>query len=160
MNQHWMRKLSDEDFLRLGNLSASNPERLLKAVPMLKERAHTFNEAKDLLAGELSCLFEEPALDASILVAKESPDAPKKTREHLLALKDLVAKLDSSPSIETVKAALMPYADREGRGAVLWPLRYALSGKEKSPDPFTLISIKGVSDSISSIQKAIDILDR
>ena len=59
----------------------------------------------------------------------------------------------------------MPFADTEetkikgGRGAVLWPLRYALSGKERSPDPFTLLSILGKEESISRIQKAIAILN-
>ena len=58
----------------------------------------------------------------------------------------------------------MPLADAEegkgkgGRGAVLWPLRYALSGAERSPDPFTLISILGPEESISRIQRAIAIL--
>ncbi len=59
----------------------------------------------------------------------------------------------------------MPFADAEeakgkgGRGAVLWPLRYALSGQERSPDPFTLISILGADEAISRIQKAIAILE-
>ena len=57
----------------------------------------------------------------------------------------------------------MAYADtigkeQGGRGAVLWPLRYALSGEEKSPDPFTLISILGKDESISRVQAAIGIL--
>jgi len=43
---------------------------------------------------------------------------------------------------------------------VLWPLRYALSGQEKSPDPFTLVSILGISESLSRVQKAVDILNR
>ena len=59
----------------------------------------------------------------------------------------------------------MPFADAEeakgsgGRGAVLWPLRYSLSGQERSPDPFTLISILGIEESVSRIQKAIAILE-
>jgi hypothetical protein len=59
----------------------------------------------------------------------------------------------------------MPLADAEeekgkgGRGAVLWPLRYALSGKERSPDPFTLISILGPQESAQRIQDAVAILE-
>ncbi len=58
----------------------------------------------------------------------------------------------------------MPYADaipkeEGGRGAALWPLRYALSGQERSPDPFTLISILGPAESRVRIQNALDILE-
>ena len=68
-------------------------------------------------------------------------------------------------SAEAVKQAIMPLADAEeqkgkgGRGAVLWPLRYALSGQERSPDPFTLISILGIEEAISRIRNAIAILE-
>ncbi|HEX7651780.1 MAG TPA: glutamate--tRNA ligase, partial [Candidatus Paceibacterota bacterium] len=44
VNQHWMRLLSDEDFIRQGNLSAPNAAILRKAVPLIKERAKTFGE--------------------------------------------------------------------------------------------------------------------
>ena len=63
-----------------------------------------------------------------------------------------------------VKMAVMPLADAEeangkgGRGAVLWPVRYALSGAERSPDPFTLISILGTEESISRLEAALAIL--
>ena len=59
----------------------------------------------------------------------------------------------------------MPLANAEeargkgGRGAVLWPLRYSLSGAERSPDPFTLISILGKEVAISRLYKAIAILE-
>ena len=58
----------------------------------------------------------------------------------------------------------MPLADAEeakgkgGRGAMLWPLRYALSGQDRSPDPFTLVSILGKDEAISRIGNAIGIL--
>lgn len=54
--------------------------------------------------------------------------------------------------------AIMKYAERVGKGNVLWPLRYALSGEEKSPDPFTLIAVLGKDESISRVKKAIEIL--
>jgi hypothetical protein len=40
----------------------------------------------------------------------------------------------------------------------LWPLRVSLSGKDKSPDPFTLIYILGKDESIRRIEKAIGML--
>ena len=82
----------------------------------------------------------------------------------LKGLLEPIKRLKNDVSAEAVKEALMPIADAEeakgkgGRGAVLWPLRYALSGRERSPDPFTLISIIGAEKAISRIQKAIAIL--
>jgi hypothetical protein len=57
-----------------------------------------------------------------------------------------------------VKAALWGYAEEEGRGQVLWPTRVALSGKEKSPDPFTLVSQLGRNESITRIKNALTVL--
>ncbi len=158
INREWMRRLSDEDYVRLGNLTTSHPERLSGVVHLLKERAQTFKEAKEMLDGELSCLFNTPILDRSLLVSKEPAEAPGATKGHLEALKGRIEALPEGIGAEEAKTVLMPYADQEGRGAVLWPLRYALSGAERSPDPFTLINILGPKESLLRIQAALDIL--
>lgn len=164
VNQHWMRQLSIDDFVVRGNLSSSDPEKLRKVVPLLQERAHTFAEAKQILSEELSCLFSEPALDREALLKKDPTDRPSIAKSALETLHNLVKGLQEGLSPEAVKEALMPLADEEeakgkgGRGAVLWPLRYALSGQERSPDPFTLISILGPSSAASRIKKAVAII--
>lgn len=163
VNQHWMRALSDTDFLAHVGRPTSNM--LTKAVPLLKERAKTFQEAREMLSGELSCLFQEPTLNRDQLVAKEPKDRPDLTKTALKSLLEPLKSLSEGASAGVVKEAIMPFADAEeakgkgGRGAVLWPLRYALSGQERSPDPFTLISILGSTESLSRIQKAIAILE-
>lgn len=165
VNQYWMRKLSDGDFITRGNFPTDNLEKLRKAVPLLKERTHTFTEASEMLSGELSCLFAEPTLARSKLIAKEPADRQGMTKTALESLFEPLKALPEGVSAETVKAAIMPLADAEeakgkgGRGAVLWPLRYALSGQERSPDPFTLISILGSDEAISRIRKAVAILE-
>ncbi|HVB20249.1 MAG TPA: glutamate--tRNA ligase family protein [Candidatus Paceibacterota bacterium] len=165
VNQHWMRTLSDDDFITRGNFIAVDGEKLYKAVPLLKERAHTLAEANEMLSGELSYLFSVPELNRVRLAAKELPIRSGMTKPALESLIQAIKALPEGVSAETVKEALMPLADAEeakgkgGRGAVLWPLRYALSGQERSPDPFTLISILGSMESVSRIQKAIAILE-
>jgi len=175
VNQHWMRALSDSDFLAHvmdfvnpslddGHRMSINSEMLRKAVPLLKERAHTFKEARDILSGELSCLFEAPTLDRERLLAKELPDRPGVARSALETILEALQSLPEGVSAEAVKEVIMPLADVEegkgkgGRGAVLWPLRYALSGADRSPDPFTLIAILGPLESASRIRNAIAIL--
>ncbi|MDD3531132.1 MAG: glutamate--tRNA ligase family protein [Candidatus Pacebacteria bacterium] len=170
VNQHWMRTLSDDEFFsRLsGHLPPNGftPEKIRKAIPLLKERAQTFEEARELLTGELSCLFEAPEPERERLIAKELPDCPEMTISALQCLLGALKAVPEGASAEAAKEALMPLADAEeakqkgGRGAVLWPLRYALSGQDRSPDPFTLISILGTSESLARIEKALAILNK
>jgi len=44
------------------------------------------------------------------------------------------------------------------KGLVFWPLRVALSGKEKSPGPVEIAIALGKEESLKRIQKAIEIL--
>jgi glutamyl-tRNA synthetase len=163
VNQRWMRKLTDEEFIARGELTVSDSDMLQKAVPLLKERAQTFAEAREMLTGELSCLFNAPTVDKTVLTGKEASHTEGFTKEALAHLHELLRTHTTVASAEEVKALLMPYADsitkeQGGRGAVLWPLRYALSGKERSPDPFTLIALLGRKESISRIENALGIL--
>ncbi|OGG48573.1 hypothetical protein A3G63_00860 [Candidatus Kaiserbacteria bacterium RIFCSPLOWO2_12_FULL_52_8] len=167
VNQHWMRTLSDAEFIMRGQLVAQDEEALRKAIPLLKERAHTFGEAREMLSGELGCLFMEPTITRSKLVEKEPAAAQQAgmTKSALEGLLEPIKALSEGVTAKAVKEVVMPLADAEetkgkgGRGGVLWPLRYALSGQERSPDPFTLIAILGPKESISRIQKAIAILE-
>lgn len=61
---------------------------------------------------------------------------------------------------EKTKALVWEYASEVGRGAVLWPLRYALTGAERSPDPFTVISIIGLPETLARIDAACALLEQ
>ena len=171
VNQRWMRKLPGDEFLaRLTSLPAlsvgmTQKDTLVKSVPLLKERAQTFAEARELLSGELACLFEAPALDPAKILAKEPADRSGMTVAALHGLLEPLSGLPDDISAETARSVVMPLADAEeakgkgGRGAVLWPLRYALSGQERSPDPFTLIALIGKQESVSRIGKALSLLE-
>lgn len=163
VNQRWMRKLSDQDFVEKGRLSADNKDILMKAVPLMKDRAQTFKEAREQLTGELACLFAPQPIDSAVLTAKEPKGQPGFTKEALTAFLEPIEALGEGSSADAIKEVLMPIADENpkekgGRGALLWPLRYALSGAEKSPDPFTLVSILGVEESLMRIKKAVNLL--
>lgn len=163
VNQRWMRTLSDEEYVRRGELTAPDATKLMAAVPLLKERAKTFGEARGVLAGELRCLFEALPVTKEGLTAKEPEGMSGFTKPALEDLLKLIEAFPEHVSAEAAKESLMPFADanpkeKGGRGAVLWPLRYALSGLERSPDPFTLISILGTREAFERIQKAITLL--
>ena len=57
---------------------------------------------------------------------------------------------------ENIKKSLMQIADKlENRGGLLHPVRYALSGKDQSPDPFIIAEILGKNETLSRLQKAV-----
>ena len=99
-----------------------------------------------------------------MLVSKETKERLGMTKFALEGLLEPIKGLKNDVSVKMVKESIMPFADAEeakgkgGRGAVLWPLRYALSGQERSPDPFTIISILGTEEVISRIHTALAIL--
>ena len=163
VNQQWLRTLSDTSFIEKGNLEASDMGRLEKAVPVLKERAHTFQEARNMIEEELSCLFLRPSLVKETLVEKSPESDPSFTKKALKQFLPILDTISESDTAEDLKTALMPLADANpkdmgGRGAVLWPLRYALSGQERSPDPFSLVYILGKEESILRIKEALTLL--
>ncbi len=106
--------------------------------------------------GELSYFFESPKYDTTLLAWKGKPLTEAK--EHLSFVKDLLNSADESSfeNVESVKSVVFDYATEKGRGDVLWPLRVALSGKEKSPDPFTLLYVLGKEEGLRRIDVSIN----
>ena len=127
-------------------------ERLL---PLLRERIDTAADIAGLAhEGELDFFFSDPAIEAAGLPDKKS-SATEAARHLLLAKESLLGIEQSEWSDTATKSALWEYATAEGRGAVLWPLRYALSGRSKSPDPFTIAGIIGKAATLRRIETAL-----
>jgi glutamyl/glutaminyl-tRNA synthetase len=74
--------------------------------------------------------------------------APAETKKHLEKVLGMIGNKDR----------IMDYAEEAGKGNVLWPLRYALTGTEKSPDPFTIITLLGTEESKRRVERAIKLL--
>jgi glutamyl-tRNA synthetase len=116
-------------------------------IEVIKERIETFGDIERLIEeGELDYFFSEPALDPS-KIAWKTDDAAM-TKANLEKVKGLIENGED----------VMPYAEEAGKGSVLWPLRYSLSGREKSPDPFTLMKILGKDKTLERIGRAIELL--
>lgn len=153
-NHEHIKKLSDEEFNK--RLSAfTNKPVDQKLIPLLKGRSQTLKEAADALAtGEFDFLHTEPALSAELLLRRAKTDA-KTAKNHLQAVSlKLSAVSDEDFTAQKVKDAIFPYATEQGRAAVLWPMRTALSGKDKSPDPFTLSELLGKQKTLERIERA------
>jgi glutamyl-tRNA synthetase len=169
LNKQYIAKLSDADFADHSKafipewLATSSPT-FKRLLPLLREKISTFGEISDLFSGEGELRFVHDIADypAGLLLWKKEPDAVK-AREHLIKVKELLAAIQdeaaaSQFTAEAVKTALWPYAEANGKGNVLWPLRVALTGQERSPDPFVSAAILGKNESLKRIDTAISVL--
>ena len=129
-------------------------EIIKKVIPVVLERIEVYSDIDAMAeAGELDYFFEEQTYDAEKLIWKKSDK--ENTVKHLNVVIEKLSQLsDTEDDPETIKAAIWEYAEKEGRGDVLWPLRYALSGRDKSPDPFVLVSIISVPETLERLKKA------
>lgn len=140
---------------RVRALPQYSPERLMRALRSLRERMVRFGDITALAeAGELDYYFAAPSLGLAGL-SQHGKIPVVDVREHLTTVSEALENVSPEQfGAETVKAALWDYATEVGRGAVLWPLRFALSGKEKSPDPFTLSEILGREETLRRVGAA------
>lgn len=160
-NQQHLRRLSDEEFLRRleAYMNAGPlPGYVAQIVPLLKERSQTLlNAMQALQSGEYEFLEETIQYPRELLWqgAKTDEVTVKKHLEHTLGL---LRDMHEEFTADSVKNVVFPYASQQGRASVLWPMRTALSGREKSPDPFALCALLGRKKSLERIEQAIQML--
>ncbi len=137
-------------------LEGYNDLLLKKITPILIEHITHFGEVSTMATnGDLEYFFKTPEYPKEKLFWKEERDVTKLT-ERLLKVRGLLASItDEEFTPEHIKTVLALYAAEEGRGQVLWPMRYALSGRDKSPDPFQLGAIFGKSETLLRIDRAL-----
>jgi len=136
-------------------------EIIKKIEPIIVERINIWSDIDGMLkAGDLDYFFDEPKVLKDQLIWKKS-GTDKEAASNLALVLKIVDKIkDVGFKTEKIKDEIMKLAEEKGKGNVLWPLRYALSGKEKSPDPFTLIYTLGRGVSEKRIKSAISILEK
>jgi glutamyl-tRNA synthetase len=124
----------------------------------LSARISTLGEITSLAdSGEFAYYTSAPAIDPQkILWKSETALATKKRLEEIEAR--IAAIREGEFFADVIKKVLLPYAEMEGKGAVLWPMRYALSGKDRSPDPFTIAEAIGRNETLIRLKYATDAL--
>jgi len=168
-NKHYLENLNDEEILKVAkerikekmksSVADYNEEIISKLIPLIRERIEKFSDLDKLIEeGEFDYYFKEPILsEPEKLIWKKSDK--EKTTQHLEKVKEIISENEEKNNPDEVKELLWNYAEEVGKGDVLWPTRYALSGRDKSPDPFTLISILGKEKTLQRIINAIDKLN-
>lgn len=162
-NREYIKQLSDSEkkewvlkFLpeQLKNLA---DEMLDKLIPTIVERIDYFGQITELAQqGEYDYFISQPIINLEKLTWKT--DTLDQTKAHLQEITKLLQDYSDPWTHDGVKSVIWDYAESVGRGSVLWPMRFALSGREKSPDPFTLAEIFGKIETLERIDKVINIL--
>jgi glutamyl/glutaminyl-tRNA synthetase len=178
-NKQYIAKLSPEEFIT--HVKEYAPEvaalpAFTKIVPLLHEKITSFADIRTLLApgGELAFMTVDfggsstgSALpyDSAALLWKGETDVAK-VKASLKKVIELVSTLPGTPtdfSADAVKNAVWDFAssipkEQGGKGSVLWPMRYALSGQQKSPDPFIISEILGKDETLARLNRAYNAL--
>ncbi|XKT74982.1 MAG: glutamate--tRNA ligase [Patescibacteria group bacterium UBA2103] len=160
INKEHLQNLDDKTYLNslditeLEKLPQFSQNRLEKMLPIIRERLHKFSE---FTAEEFSYFFETPEYEKENLLFKGKGKL-EDTKKHLEYVKNTFteAQNEAWSDPEILKESIWDYASEVGRGDVLWPLRYALSGRDKSADPFSLLSILGKEESFARIENALE----
>jgi len=162
VNKEWLNKLSDVDFKTyLGNLWSELTDRIpAEAENVLlyevRERIHKRDDLKAFISeGSFDYLNETITYEPSKLVWKKGTVEDAMT--NLSHVAELIKDIEQW-NIDNVKSLIWPYAEEQGKGDVLWPLRYALSGQDRSPDPFTVAVLIGKTKTKERIMHAIKLL--
>ncbi|OHA33665.1 MAG: hypothetical protein A2928_01800 [Candidatus Taylorbacteria bacterium RIFCSPLOWO2_01_FULL_45_15b] len=134
-----------------------NAEKYVKriATEVVQERLEIRSDLGKLIeGGEVDYFFLEPKLEPAKIAWKQDADLAH-VRLRLQEISRIIGAMNGAFSKDDLSATLMPYAEKEGKGNVLWPLRYSLTGKDKSPDPFTVASIIGKEEVLLRLSCAI-----
>ncbi|PIR97398.1 MAG: glutamate--tRNA ligase [Candidatus Doudnabacteria bacterium CG10_big_fil_rev_8_21_14_0_10_41_10] len=122
-----------------------------KIAELEKERITKLSDIKE----GIGYFFETPDYDKKLLLWKKAENLDE-SKTHLEKIVAFLNSLNSEDfTSRDIKEAIWNYAEEQGRGNVLWPLRVALTGLEKSPDPFLVAGILGKEETISRINNAI-----
>ena len=155
---------------------------LKKMLPVLIDRISYYGELKTLSQkGEFEYILSDPIFNsahlAERLIWKKS--SKEKTIENLKEIKNIFEnhskdffneieiveeevvekeRVGEKYILENIWNEIYNFSEKEGKGDVLWPFRYALSGKDRSPDPKSLLNILGYEISLKRIDYALNSL--
>ncbi len=150
VNKKYIDAMSMDDFAK-SVVQYNVPTKLLQLV---KEKINKFSDIPDLLSNELSFVGSIPDYDMNSLKWKQEPNLIN-TKSYIENIINILSKIEDFNK-NSVKDAIWSLAEEKGKGNILWPMRFALSGKDKSPDPFILCEILGKEESLKRLRYAYE----
>lgn len=117
----------------------------------IQSRCATYSSALSILP-EYMFLYRRPTLEKDPLTKKGGD-----THAYLQNIYYMLGRV-SEWNNDTIKTTLMEYANATGRAQVLWPFRYLLTGREKSPDGIVVASCIGKKETLIRIKYSLLLL--
>ncbi|MCD5384515.1 MAG: glutamate--tRNA ligase [Candidatus Pacebacteria bacterium] len=168
INKHYILQLTEqasEEFILkyttddvnkfLVNVSDSVKNKIIHGI--IKERISKWGDIQDACANDLIWLEGIKKLDIGKVVWKKSTS--KETKKHLETIIELLINVKETDwDEERIMSAIWTYAEEGGKGDVLWPMRYSITGQERSPDPFTVAFILGKVETLKRLQSTLKLL--
>ncbi|EKE19815.1 MAG: hypothetical protein ACD_8C00101G0008 [uncultured bacterium] len=165
INGQYIKKLSDDellqnalpffeqkDFFIKADENKKTGEYLKKVLTVEKERLTKFADVGD----ENIFFFQDISIEKEMLAWKTNTN--EQTMESLkLAQKTFEEIAENEWIKEKIEEKLLEVAG-DKRGDLLWPLRVALTGAQKSPSPFECAWVLGKSESVKRIENALKML--
>lgn len=160
-NKEYIKKLPEETIEK--EIISRLPEKYRQSknikdvCKIIVERINVWSDIDKMLSdNELQYFFDKPEYDKNLLIWKKDGNL-EQSKEYLKLIHKIISENKKiTYTTEEIKNIIWPLAEEKGRGNILWPLRVSLSGKEKSPDPFVLLSTLGKDESLKRIEKAIE----
>ncbi len=159
INKEHIKKLTSDELERYVFEWLPKELRIKKIIPVIVERISKFGDIKQMVEnGELDFFYKEPEYQKEKLIYKDT--SPEKIISNLEEVVGVLKMTDENDyNKENIKIFLMEIASKlDNRGEILHPMRFALSGLDKSPDPFILAEILGKEETINRLEKAVKIL--
>lgn len=160
INKEHIKKLTYDELAKY--FFAWLPEQLQnrKIIPIIKERISKFSDIKIMVdSGELDFFYKKPEYKKEKLVFKDvRVEQIKSNLNEILEIFEKISETDFNK--ENIKDALIKLSEKkDSKGEILHPVRFALSGLDKSPDPFIISEILGKEETLSRLKTAILILE-
>lgn len=160
MNAQYLKHMDDDVLLAVLEARGAVPKDVLRenvrrVLRLVRDRLTTLND----FSAEAAFAFQLPEYPPSILNWKGMPT--RETIAHLRAVHAVIVARHPDAFTDTaLSEALHAVVEERGRGAVLWPLRVALSGKEASPGPYEIMQALGKTETLRRLDHAINALLR
>lgn len=144
--------------------SRLQPRSVRTVLHTIREKGIPFKEEQMLIEnGVYDFYFAEPKYDVQLLLPKkkgtetrEREDIAREVLSGLWGTHALLQKMSAYTgwNEERIQKKVWDHAEEKGKSMILWPLRVALSGEDKSPGPFIIAQAIGKRQTIRRIQKA------
>lgn len=156
-NEQYIKKLTPEELYEKTLAYLPNNRRskdcILRLLEVEKTRLTKLTDIKENINFFLSEKLDYPV---EILSWKEMNT--ENVREELLWLKEVLSEIEegewSKEKLEAIIKEKIMLAKKKN-GPALWPLRVALTGKEKSPSPFEVAWVIGKKETEKRIEEAL-----